>query len=172
MLCYTYIACLVFPSISVDLAQTDLFDSPAYQFFHLPQPAAATTAAAWVPPEAVIFNGFSWGGHHTICSSSSSSCFDTGILCCYVGGWDPSHCYNCIQYPQQQPEEHGYTEPEWTCWLVSSSLPGWRLSQARLKWSPVILLEMVSSHNSKIFHASKHHVVHMHKGIEVNFTHS
>jgi hypothetical protein len=149
------------PLISGNLAQTDPFTS-AYQFLHLPQPAATTTAAAWVPPEAVIFNGFSWGGHHTICSSSSSSCFDTSLLCCYVGGWDPSYCHSCIQYPQQQPEEHGHTKPEWACWLVSSSLPRLRLSQAWLKWFLIIPLEMVFSHKSRIFRAPKHHVVHMH----------
>lgn len=41
-----YMACLVLPLIFVDLAQTDPFNSLAYQFFHLPQPAAATTTAA------------------------------------------------------------------------------------------------------------------------------
>ena len=46
MLCYTYMACLVLPLISVHLAYTDPFNSPACQFFHLPQPAATTTTAA------------------------------------------------------------------------------------------------------------------------------
>jgi hypothetical protein len=43
---YMYVACLVLPLISVHLAQTNPFDSSAFQFLHLPQPAATTTAAA------------------------------------------------------------------------------------------------------------------------------
>jgi hypothetical protein len=84
----------------------------AYQVLHLPQPAAATAAAAGVSPKAVIFNGFSWSGHRTIHPSASSSGFDTGILRCHVGERDPSHCNHGIQYSEQQPATHGCTETE------------------------------------------------------------
>jgi hypothetical protein len=100
-----------FKFATCDFAQNNPFNS-VYQVFHLPQPAATTTAAAGVSPEAVIFNGFSRSGHHTIHPSASGSGFDTGILCCHVGKRNSSHCHCSIQYSEQQPATHGHIETE------------------------------------------------------------